>query len=111
MKGKSAHGALNPEEGINAVKLAAPIIQELPSGLLDQFSTANLGSIAGGGPVNVVLHRCRIVGELRSRDINAKGLRCFVLGLGMENIHSPRELYRFSRLQEAFTLLEMILSS
>jgi len=184
VRGKSSHAALNPGGGINAIKGGAAIVERLPSGILDEYSTANVGKIEGGGATNVVPDRCRIVGELRSLDeqalaswrsrtesivaerasssavsasvaweelyrgyridddepcvrlfceaveqtgrkallessrgggdanyLNAKGLRCIVFGLGMEEIHSPREYYLFSRLREAAALLERILFS
>lgn len=69
--GKSAHAALDPHAGINAITAGARIAVALPTGILDDATTANVGLIEGGGPVNVVPDRCRILGELRSLDAGA----------------------------------------
>jgi tripeptide aminopeptidase len=41
--------------------------------------------------------------------LNAKGIRSFVFGLGMEGIHTPNERYRLSTLEQAASLLERML--
>ena len=64
--GRSAHAALAPEEGINAIKIAADIVSRLPQGQVDGETTANVGSIRGGGQTNIVPDRVEIVGEIRS---------------------------------------------
>ncbi|HEB11330.1 MAG TPA: M20/M25/M40 family metallo-hydrolase [Spirochaetales bacterium] len=66
--GKSAHAALNPEEGINAVRIAGKIINKLPDGRIDSMSVANTAYVAGGGATNVVPDRAEINGEFRSLD-------------------------------------------
>jgi tripeptide aminopeptidase len=40
----------------------------MPLGRLDEETTANVGTIAGGSGVNVVPERCRVVAEVRSLD-------------------------------------------
>jgi tripeptide aminopeptidase len=185
VQGKSAHAALNAEEGVNAILYACRIGATLPTGLLDPFTTANLGVVEGGTSLNVVPDRCILKGELRSMEegrllywkeqitkqveeampsrglpqyaiswelaypgytlsdeepllkrfqnacrilgmapqllssrgggdanyFNAKGIASFVLGLGMEGIHTPHERYSLSNLHKASHLLEQILSS
>uniref|UniRef100_A0A832LWE9 M20/M25/M40 family metallo-hydrolase n=1 Tax=Caldimicrobium thiodismutans TaxID=1653476 RepID=A0A832LWE9_9BACT len=64
--GKSAHAGLEPEKGINAIKLLAQIITQLPSGRLDEETTMNLGKIHGGAYVNVVPDLAFLEGEMRS---------------------------------------------
>ena len=64
--GKAAHAALNPEDGINAVRAAGAIAAALPTGKLDAHTIANLGRIEGGGPINVVPDHARLIGEARS---------------------------------------------
>ncbi len=64
--GRAAHAALDPEGGINAIQALGAIAAALPTGRLDEFSIANLGRIEGGGPINVVPDRARLIGELRS---------------------------------------------
>jgi tripeptide aminopeptidase len=64
--GRSSHAALEPEEGINAIRAAAMIITHLPQGQVDEQSTANIGSITGGGQTNVVPDFVSFTGEIRS---------------------------------------------
>ena len=66
VKGKAAHAAVNPEDGINAVQIAGRIVSALPTGRLDEISTANISRISGGGPTNVVPDNTSIEGETRS---------------------------------------------
>ena len=66
VKGKAAHAAVNPEDGINAVQIAGEIVSSLPTGRLDETSTANISMISGGGPTNVVPDNVVITGEGRS---------------------------------------------
>lgn len=64
--GLAAHAGLRPEEGINAIQLAAQAIAALPLGRLDEESTANIGLISGGTATNIVPDLVRIEGEVRS---------------------------------------------
>jgi tripeptide aminopeptidase len=64
--GRAAHAAVNPEDGINAIKALATITAELPTGKLDENSIVNLGKIEGGGVINVVPAHARLIGEARS---------------------------------------------
>lgn len=64
--GASAHAGLNPENGINAIQLAAVAIASLHLGRLDDESTANIGLISGGTATNIVPDRVSIAGEVRS---------------------------------------------
>lgn len=66
VNGKAAHAAVNPEDGINAVQIAGSIVSALPTGRLDEKSTANISKISGGGPTNVVPDKVIIEGEARS---------------------------------------------
>jgi tripeptide aminopeptidase len=64
--GRTAHAALEAEQGRNAICRAAKLIAGLPQGRLDAETTANIGSIHGGGQTNVVPAEARFTGELRS---------------------------------------------
>jgi tripeptide aminopeptidase len=68
-RGASAHAGIRPEAGRSAIAAAAAAVAAMPLGRLDAQTTANVGSIAGGGPsTNVVPDRCRLAAETRSLD-------------------------------------------
>ncbi|MCS7149571.1 MAG: M20/M25/M40 family metallo-hydrolase [Caldimicrobium sp.] len=64
--GKSAHAGIEPEKGINAIKILAQIVSSLPTGRIDYETTMNIGKINGGVYVNVVPDFAFIEGEMRS---------------------------------------------
>lgn len=66
--GKSAHAAIAPEEGINAVTIAARAIAGIRQGRLDQDTTACISIIRGGEQGNIVPDSCFVEGEVRSLD-------------------------------------------
>lgn len=66
VKGRAAHSGVNPEEGINAVKIAAEAISRIPLGRLDKDTTANIGVIEGGQALNTVPDRVMVTAEARS---------------------------------------------
>ena len=67
--GKTAHAGLAPEEGINAVVVAGKALAELKQGRIDSETTANVGSIKGGGATNIVPDKVEIACEARSRNM------------------------------------------
>ena len=68
-RGTPAHAGIRPEDGRSAVSAAARAICAMRLGRIDEDTTANVGSIAGGaGGTNIVPARCRVVGETRSLD-------------------------------------------
>jgi tripeptide aminopeptidase len=69
--GKTAHAGSEPENGINAIRVASEAIAEMPLGRIDFETTANIGIIEGGTATNIVPDEVRVRGEARSRD-NAK---------------------------------------
>jgi tripeptide aminopeptidase len=64
--GKAAHAGINPEEGLNAISLAAYAINHLDIGRIDEETTCNLGTIHGGRARNIVADRVEVKGEARS---------------------------------------------
>ncbi|NTU41870.1 MAG: M20/M25/M40 family metallo-hydrolase [Nitrospirales bacterium] len=68
VKGRSAHAGLEPEKGINAIRVAAHIISAIPDGRISPDTTANVGIITAGTATNVVPREAVIHGELRSRN-------------------------------------------
>jgi tripeptide aminopeptidase len=67
--GLAAHAGSNPEDGINAIAIAASAIANMPLGRIDHETTANIGLIQGGQAVNVVPDRVEIHGEARSHSL------------------------------------------
>ena len=66
IRGKAAHAALKPEDGINALVIAADAISSMRLGRLDGETTANIGIIRGGDSGNIVPETCFVEGETRS---------------------------------------------
>jgi len=68
VRGKSAHAGVHPEEGINAIQLAAKAIAKMRIGRIDEETTANIGVIKGGKARNIVPDFVEVLGEARSRN-------------------------------------------
>lgn len=64
--GKSAHAAIEPEKGINAIKASAMLIEKLKLGRNKEGNYLNIGKIRGGVADNVVPDEVWISGEVRS---------------------------------------------
>ncbi len=63
--GKPAHAGVAPEMGVNAIAIAAGIINALPQGRFDDDATFNIGTIRGGETTNVVSYNVVFTGEIR----------------------------------------------
>jgi tripeptide aminopeptidase len=63
--GKPAHAGVAPEQGVNAIAIAAGIIHEMKQGRFDDEATFNIGVIHGGEATNVVSSEVRFDGEIR----------------------------------------------
>jgi tripeptide aminopeptidase len=66
--GRGAHAGLEPENGRNALVMAARAVAALPWGRLDDETTANVGTISGGEAPNVVASEAEMTFEVRSLD-------------------------------------------
>jgi tripeptide aminopeptidase len=66
--GREAHAGLRPDQGINAIRVAAEAIAAMRLGRLDEETTASVGTIEGGSAVNVVPGLVRVRAEARSHD-------------------------------------------
>jgi tripeptide aminopeptidase len=66
--GKEAHAGLEPEKGINAIKIAARAVELMELGRIDFETTANIGKISGGIATNIVPNHVTLEGEARSHD-------------------------------------------
>jgi tripeptide aminopeptidase len=71
--GRAAHAGVEPERGLSAITLAAEALRRLPWGRLDEATTANVGTIAGGSVRNAVAAEVRLEGEVRSLDAARAG--------------------------------------
>jgi len=67
--GRPAHAGKDPENGINAMQVAADAIHGMKLGRIGPETTANLGIIEGGTAVNVVCSFVKIRGEARSTSV------------------------------------------
>ena len=65
-RGKEAHAGVAPENGISAIQMAAEAISAMKLLRIDEETTANIGSIEGGGATNIVPNRVSIQAESRS---------------------------------------------
>jgi tripeptide aminopeptidase len=66
--GRAAHAGMYPEEGRSAIAAAARAIADFRLGRIDEETSANVGTIAGGVARNIVPERCTLSGEARSHD-------------------------------------------
>ncbi|HEX5900935.1 MAG TPA: M20/M25/M40 family metallo-hydrolase [Solirubrobacteraceae bacterium] len=66
-RGAAAHVGIRPEAGRSAILAAAKAIAVMPHGRIDDETTSNVGTIAGGaGGTNVVAEHCWFDAEARS---------------------------------------------
>jgi len=66
--GRSAHAAVSPDKGINAIQIASNAISQLKLGRWDQIGMLNIGTIQGGTSINVVPDLVEVTGETRNPD-------------------------------------------
>lgn len=64
--GRPAHAGLAPEEGINALTVAADAIMQMKLSRIDEETTANIGVVKGGQATNIVMPALFIEAEARS---------------------------------------------
>ena len=64
--GLGAHAGICPENGINAIQVAAEGIAQMRLGRIDHETTANIGVVEGGMAVNIVPSQVILRGEARS---------------------------------------------
>ena len=70
VKGKAAHAGIAPEEGVNAIMLAADALSKLPAyGRLDSETTFNIGMFNAGVGTNIVCPEAKFVIDMRSLNV------------------------------------------
>ncbi len=67
--GLEAHAAMAPEQGMSAIRIASEAISAMKLGRVDSETVANIGSIVGGGPTNIVPNKVVIKAEARSLSV------------------------------------------
>jgi tripeptide aminopeptidase len=65
-RGAAAHAGIRPEDGRSAILAAARAVASIRHGRLDERTTVNVGTIAGGSAINVVAEECTLTLEARS---------------------------------------------
>jgi tripeptide aminopeptidase len=70
VQGKAAHAGTKPEQGVNAILVAAQALVDMPLGRIDGETTANIGQIEGGRARNIVPDRVELLGEARSHQLD-----------------------------------------
>ncbi|HHV37360.1 MAG TPA: M20/M25/M40 family metallo-hydrolase [Candidatus Cloacimonetes bacterium] len=66
--GKESHAGVEPEKGLNAIRVASEAIARMPMGRIDFETTCNIGIIKGGAATNIVPNAVHIKGEARSHN-------------------------------------------
>jgi len=69
--GKTSHAAVNPQNGVNALKMAGELIHRIQLGQVDDATTFNFGKIIGGEANNLVPSKINLSGEIRSLKSNS----------------------------------------
>ncbi|TGE33407.1 M20/M25/M40 family metallo-hydrolase [Desulfosporosinus sp. Sb-LF] len=67
--GRPAHAGIAPEDGLNAIILAAKALSQIPDGRINEKTTANIGIINGGVATNIVPEAVEINGGTRSHNL------------------------------------------
>lgn len=66
IKGRAAHAGVAPENGISAIQVATRAVESMKLLRIDEETTANIGSITGGGATNIVCDKVDMAMEARS---------------------------------------------
>lgn len=70
VKGRAAHAGIAPEEGVNAIMLAAEALSKLPAyGRIDAETTFNIGVFNAGIGTNIVCPEAKFVIDMRSLNV------------------------------------------
>jgi tripeptide aminopeptidase len=103
--GKTAHAGSEPENGINAIRVASEAIAAMPLGRIDFETTANIGVIQGGVATNIVPDEVFIKGEARSRDNDKLALQTATMAAAFQDAaerHGARVEFKIQRSYSTF---------
>jgi tripeptide aminopeptidase len=67
-QGRAAHAGTEPENGRNALSMAARAIDGMTLGRIDAETTANVGLLSGGEAANIIAPSAELVVQVRSLD-------------------------------------------
>lgn len=102
--GRAAHAGAHPEQGVNAISVAALGIAAMTLGRIDHETTANVGLIQGGSAVNVVPDRVALRGEARSHDVRKLDAQIGAMRAALETAVAANEGARLELdIQRAYT--------
>ena len=68
--GRSSHAGLAPEEGINAIQVAAKGIARMNLLRIDEETTCNIGTLKAEYATNIVPEKAEFIAEVRSRNLD-----------------------------------------
>ena len=66
--GRAAHAGMDPQNGRSSLSMAARAIDRMKLGRIDDQTTTNVGTLAGGQAVNIVPPEAELVFQVRSLD-------------------------------------------
>lgn len=107
IRGRAAHAGMEPERGINAIKMASAIISRLKTGRIDEETTANIGVIRGGMATNIVPDLVELEGEVRSHSqdkITAYQEEMMEIIEGVSRKYQADASCEFERLYDGFAI-------
>ncbi|OGL42672.1 MAG: hypothetical protein A2161_06960 [Candidatus Schekmanbacteria bacterium RBG_13_48_7] len=116
--GLGAHAGAEPEKGIHAIRIAADAVSKMNLGIINEITTANIGSFISSFSTNIIPDKVEIEGEVRSSNDFALHaqldhmIECFLNAtIGIYAIRDkkkikPRIEYRIDHKYDAFTLAE-----
>ena len=67
-RGAAAHAGIRPEDGRSAILAASRALASMRHGRIEGEGTVNIGTMGGGGAINVVPEHCELSGEVRGFD-------------------------------------------
>ncbi|MDZ4181880.1 MAG: M20/M25/M40 family metallo-hydrolase [Candidatus Cloacimonadaceae bacterium] len=101
--GKESHAGVEPEKGINAIRVAAEAITSMPMGRIDHETTCNMGVIQGGSATNIVPNKVILKGEARSHNPQKLEQVCQDIRNAVESA-VRRHVYDFGSAGHEFTI-------
>ena len=87
--GRAAHSGVAPEQGIDAIRVAAKAISKMRLGRVDKETTANIGLIKGGSARNIVPEKVELLGEARSRNARKLERQTRAMKQALERVAKP----------------------